>query len=227
MSTRAATVATRQRAVKQVASANPAPRSTAKPATIERSGPVKRTKVAKPAAEPLFQLVRALPGGGFEDATELLSKGELLAMLAEEIMNNPAGPGKKVVPFKIPASLPKVVDMLYQTRQDRLNYDHKSAAMKVHERALREHLIDTLPKSDSTGVAGRLALAQVKIEDTATVTDWEVFYKNLKKTGQFDLLNKALNRSAVKERWNAGKEVPGVGHFDNVKISLTKVGGGT
>ena len=51
------------------------------------------------------------------------------------------------------------------------------------------------------------------------------FYAHLKKTGDFELLNRALNRAAVNERWAAHKQVPGVGKFHVKKVSCTKLGG--
>lgn len=166
------------------------------------------------------------PGDGLIAGNyEQMTKAEILSTLADEVLSGPAAVIPKNKVFKIPAKLAAAADLLYTTRQERLALNKHVEAMKVHERALKEHLIDSLPKSDASGVAGKVARAQVKIEDEPIVEDWETFYKGIKKTGAFELLNKAPNRRAIKERWNNGKEVPGVGHFDNVKISLTKVGG--
>jgi len=36
-------------------------------------------------------------------------------------------------------------------------------------------------------------------------------------------MQKRLIDGAIKERWEAGKEVPGVGHFNAVSVSINKV----
>ena len=59
--------------------------------------------------------------------------------------------------------------------------------------------------------------------DEPVVQDWDKFYANLKKKGEFDLLNRALNKRAVKERWEDGKTVPGVGTFKVTTVSVTKL----
>lgn len=196
--------------------------------TVVETVKVRAPRRAKAVEEPRFALVPIEDApAGYLGPDAAMTKGEVLSMLAEEVLGEPVGAGSKnrVAPFKIPRTLAAAADMLYTTRQERLAINKRVEAYKVHERALREHLIDNLPKSDATGAAGKIARAQVEIEDTPVANDWDAVRKHIKKTGDFDLLNKAINRKAIKERWMAGKEVPGIGHFDNVKISITKVGG--
>lgn len=129
----------------------------------------------------------------------------------------------KAKPFKIPKSLAACADLLYSTRQARLDMQKQVDALKEQENALRDYVIENLPKSNATGVAGKLARIQVVTAIEPVVEDWDALYKTIKRTGHFDLLNRALNRSAVRERWNAGKTVPGVGEFTAVKVSINKL----
>lgn len=139
----------------------------------------------------------------------------------------------KFVPPKKPAN---GVDQLYETREKRLGLDRESTVLKETEGNLREWLIETIPKSDATGIAGKLARATVVTKVMPVPEDWSKIYKFIvdtymdhvkKKTGQqdgvFALLNKALNTSTVSEMWEAGKTVPGVGKFNAKAISLSKV----
>lgn len=125
--------------------------------------------------------------------------------------------------FKLPKTLAACADMLYELKTE------KSAAQKVvdeieaKQKALQAHLISTLPKSQATGVSGKLANAKIVTEDVPKVEDWPTFYAHIAKTKSFDLLNKAVNKAAVKERWDAKKKIPGMGTFKAVKVSLTKV----
>jgi hypothetical protein len=55
------------------------------------------------------------------------------------------------------------------------------------------------------------------------VADWDKLYAFVKKTGSFDLLQRRLTDSAIQERWEAGKSVPGVETFNAVSVSINKV----
>lgn len=149
---------------------------------------------------------------------------------------NPAGTTVEVVegpleaflrrfkaPTKVPKSYGAVADLLYTTRQERLDLSKAVAALEDYEKALKQHLIDNLSKNESTGAAGKVARAQIVVEPVPQVQDWDEFYKHIKKTGSFELLNRALNRTAARERIDNGKTIPGVGTFDAVKVSVTKV----
>lgn len=125
--------------------------------------------------------------------------------------------------FKLPKSLGACADRLYELRQQRLAVQKEVDKLAAEEAALREHIINTLPKSEASGIAGKLARVTVVTKQVPQVKDWDAFYKFVKKTGSFDLLQRRLTDQAIKERWEAGKEVPGVEHFNAVSISLNKV----
>ncbi len=55
------------------------------------------------------------------------------------------------------------------------------------------------------------------------VKDWDKFYAFVKKTGQFDLVQRRLADTAIRERWDNGKEVPGVEAFGAVSVSLNRL----
>lgn len=132
-------------------------------------------------------------------------------------------PAKPKPAFKVPKAIGAVVDLLYRTRQDRLVEQKDIAEFEAREKALKEHLIATLPKSDSTGASGKVAHARVTTKQVPTVEDWEELYRFVKKHDRFDLLQRRLNEAAVAEMWDAGKKVPGVGSFTAVGVSVTKL----
>lgn len=130
---------------------------------------------------------------------------------------------KKPAAYKVPKTLGACADALYTTRQDRLVMQKDVSEHEVREKMLKEHIINTLPKSESTGVAGKLARVSVTSKVIPVVTDWEALYKYILKTKSFDLLERRLNGQAVHERWEAGKEIPGVGTFNAVGVSVNKL----
>ena len=125
--------------------------------------------------------------------------------------------------FKFPKALGACADRLFQVREERLKIQKQVELLASEESAIKEHLINTLPKSDASGVAGKLARVTIVTKQVPQVKDWDAFYKHVKKSGDFDLLQRRLTDSAIKERWEAGKEVPGVEHFNAVSVSINKV----
>lgn len=114
-------------------------------------------------------------------------------------------------------------DLLYKANEERLAQQKVAEATKKFVTKLEKWFIQELPEVDSTGIAGKLARVQIKQKERPSVIDWEKFYNHIKKKGEFELLNRAVNAKSVKERWEAGKEIPGVEHFRYKSVSLTKV----
>lgn len=125
--------------------------------------------------------------------------------------------------FKFPKALGACADRVYELRQQRLEMQRAVDAIEAEEKALKEHIINTLPKSEATGAAGKLARVTVVTKQVPQVKDWDRFYAYVKRSGHFDLMTRHVNDAAIKERWKAGKEVPGVGHFTAVTLSINKV----
>lgn len=125
--------------------------------------------------------------------------------------------------FKFPKAPGACADLYYQLRERRLEAQKQVEAIEVQEKALKEHLINTLPKSEASGVAGKLARVTVVVKQVPQVEDWNKFYKHVKKTGDFELLQRRLGDTAIRERWENGKSVPGVKSFNAVTLSVNKV----
>ena len=125
--------------------------------------------------------------------------------------------------FKFPKTMGACADRLYELRQKRLEEQKKVDLIEAEEKALKEHIIQNLPKSEASGVAGKLARVTVVTKEVPQVEDWDAFYKYVKRTGAFDLMQRRLTDAAVKERWEAGEEIPGVKHFNVVTVSINKV----
>jgi hypothetical protein len=123
----------------------------------------------------------------------------------------------------LPKTLGACADMLYKLRDQRYALRAQIEELEEQESAIKDHLIKNLPKSQSKGISGKVANVKVESRDEPVVQDWDKFYANLKKKGEFDLLNRALNKRAVKERWEDGKTVPGVGTFKVTTVSVTKL----
>lgn len=142
----------------------------------------------------------------------------------------------KKIALKLPKALGACVDLYHSLRAKRLANDKLSTEMKAEETFVSEHLISKIDKTSSVGVVGKEYKALVISDVQYQVEDWKKFYAHIQKTGEFDLLNRALNQAAIKERVNAqerppGKRgenwkpklPPGVKTFPVTKLSVTKV----
>lgn len=127
------------------------------------------------------------------------------------------------IKYKFPKALGACADKLYQLREARLAKQKEALDLETEEKALKEHLINTLPKSQSSGIAGKVARVTVIKKPVPQVKDWDKFYKHIKKTGDFELLQRRLTDTAIKERWENGKTIPGVESFNVVTVSINKV----
>ena len=123
----------------------------------------------------------------------------------------------------LPRNAGECADLLYRTREARLAVQRQVDKLTAAENKLKEYFIETLPKSEASGLAGKLARVQIEVKPIPQVEDWEKFYTYVRKHQAFELLQRRLNEGAVRERWDDKQEVPGVGVFNAKKVSCTKL----
>lgn len=126
------------------------------------------------------------------------------------------------------AKLPKakmgaLVDKYHDIRELRLALGKVAEQVEAEEKRITEHIINNVDADAEGGAVGKRYKGIIKREQVPVPEDWDAIYAHIKKTGNFDLLNKALNRAAVKERWEDGKTIPGVASTQVKKLSVTKV----
>ena len=125
--------------------------------------------------------------------------------------------------FKVPKALAACADLYYETRQRRLEIEKSTADLREQERILKEHLIQSLPKSKAQGIAGKVCRVQVVVKPVPQVADLASFTAFAKRKGNEDLMKHSMNPAAVKERWENGVAVPGIERFNVVDLSFNKL----
>ena len=135
---------------------------------------------------------------------------------------------EKTVTFTPPKTLALCADQLYSTREHRLALQKEVDALQSQETSLREHIINTLPKSEATGVAGKLVRVSIAEKIIYQAKDWDgiraYIIKNQKKNpGVWALLNKAVNAKTAGEMWDAGVRVDGLEQLKVRTLSMNKV----
>jgi hypothetical protein len=166
---------------------------------------------------------KAISAPDVDIAKELITAAKALAPAVkrlEAIM-------KKLDPKKLPIG--SVSDLLYDLRDLRqmvgVLTDPLTEVIGPAIKTLEEHFIQTLTIGESSGVQGKYSRVQVTDSVVPVVADWDKFYAYIKKNSAFELLNRAVNRDAVRERWDAKKQVPGIDSFHAKKVSCTKLTG--
>lgn len=116
--------------------------------------------------------------------------------------------------------LGKRADAYATLKAQRLAADKVAAALKAEESKAKAFLMETMLAQEITAIGGsviRLELDSEAVQEPV-VEDWTKLYKYIQKTGDFSLLEKRIGKAAVKEQWENGKKLPGVGSFPVWKL---------
>ena len=124
--------------------------------------------------------------------------------------------------FIVPKTLGGCADKLYDVRAEKAQVKKVLAELDEQEKILKNHIIDELPKSQAEGITGRKAKVTINTKKIGSVKDWDMLYKYILRHKHFSLLQRRLSDSAVQERWEDKKKIPGVEPFTVVKVSCTK-----
>jgi hypothetical protein len=181
------------------------------------------TKKAKKETETVAKSVKATKKTTKADPPWLPGAKEATRALDEKPKKS-----KVVKPsFKIPKKIGDVADMLYDTRQTRLDLGRKVSEYQSQETQLKNYIIDNLPKSSQTGASGKVANVKVVQDTVFQAEDWDKLYEWIKKTGNFQVLNRALNQTSINDIYeNSDKKfkgIPGIIQQGITKVSVTKV----
>lgn len=130
---------------------------------------------------------------------------------------------KKVkLKYKVPKTVGAAIDLLQTIRAKRQALTTQAEAEKSQESLLHTTILNMFKKTELDGAKGKLATASIGKNDVANLKDDRKFFAYLKKTGDFDLIQRRLSNEACRLRWADGKTIPGVEAFTVVKINLTK-----
>ena len=135
----------------------------------------------------------------------------------------------KIRAARLPKSLGACVDKFHEARATRLAAKKYMDDLKEEENRIYTHILDNIPKGDG-GAVGKQFKAVRTEENKFSIKDDALFYAHVKRTGSFDLLNRAINQKAVRERLDDPKYikkfpdgVPGTKSFKVFGLSITKV----
>jgi hypothetical protein len=118
--------------------------------------------------------------------------------------------------------LAKQYDFFKASRLAKQKETDKLEEKEVHFKTALMDMLHAL-KVRSVGSKEKVYAIVPKIKPS--VTDWTKLYAHIKRTGNFELLQRRVGEKAVAERWDLGKKVPGVEQFPVETLSVTKAKG--
>lgn len=119
--------------------------------------------------------------------------------------------------------LARLADSYIAARNARLALAKEVDKLQETESELKASLMAALSSAGAMGVAGKAGRVTLVTKEEPTVRDWQAFYAYIVRNDAFDLLQKRLSAPAVRERWEAGATVEGVGTIPVTNLSITKL----
>ena len=116
-----------------------------------------------------------------------------------------------------------LVDHFKAAERARLDASKIVDELKEKEVLAKKVLIIGLNALKIDAIGGADFVVQRTVVNEPTVEDWDKFYSYILKTKDFSLLERRPGKAAIKERWDDGKQVPGIAHYPVDKLSFTKV----
>ncbi len=129
---------------------------------------------------------------------------------------------------RIPSKIGGLLDRYFQLDQQKKALEKETAQVKSEISGLEELIFAKFKKEDIHGTRGKFCQATANPQIVPVAEDWEAIYKYIakgKNRERFDLLQKRLAVTAIRERWENNVKIPGVGSFEKMKLSVRKIKG--
>ena len=115
------------------------------------------------------------------------------------------------------------VDQLYLLREEIKRHNHEIEGLRSKAHQIEQDLLKSFVQADLLGATGKLGRLTIKLVMEPTIEDFVLVFRYASRTKNYGLLQRRLNAQAVRELWDVGKEIPGVGTFNRTKISVLKL----
>lgn len=118
-----------------------------------------------------------------------------------------------------PKDLGNLADQYWHAYNKRLNAERAAKELKGIESKLYAQLVTELRSQELTSIGGHDVRLTLTTTTEPVVKDWQQVYAYMTENQDFSLMQKRLAASAIKERWDAGEQIPGVETFVVHKLS--------
>lgn len=125
----------------------------------------------------------------------------------------------------VPNSIGALADLYSETRELRLAMQKAVDEVKARETEIHKMILGALAESPDNGAAGEKYRVQLVKKTFYGAKDWPALHAWIQQNGMFELLQKRLSDTAVKELHEAYNQLPpGVEQTEVDALSFSKVG---
>lgn len=125
----------------------------------------------------------------------------------------------------LPESIGALADLYGEARELRLGMQKVTDAVKDREVEIYKAIMAALEESPDSGASGQHYRVQLVDKDVFSATDWQALHSWIAQFQQWQLLQKRLLDSAVKEMFEEyGQLPPGIDKKTIPNLSFSKVG---
>jgi hypothetical protein len=121
----------------------------------------------------------------------------------------------------ISSHLPDLINNYISIRAQRLVADKEAATLKETEDDIGKLIIEKFRAGNISAQGagnGLIKMAEV-VEPVAE--DWPQVWGYIEEHQAWELVHKRITVTAVRERWEAGEEIPGIGRMTKYKLSVS------
>jgi hypothetical protein len=130
---------------------------------------------------------------------------------------------KTFKPVKTAKAMGNLADTWFDLRAQRLELDKQVKDLQAQESAAKEALLKSLGNEGVTSVGGKTVKVERVPKKKPIAGDWDKIRQYIVENDAWDLLQKRLGVTAVKERWDDDVDIPGIESYDYDDISYSKV----
>lgn len=114
------------------------------------------------------------------------------------------------------------IEEVYAIREKRLKLQREVAKLEQEEKDILYDIQKEMKASGQTTYTAGDYVVELKEKEAPNVTDWPALLDYIRQTGEVDMLQKRVTDSAVKARWDAGVDLPGVTKVARITVTVTK-----
>ena len=114
-----------------------------------------------------------------------------------------------------------MTDKLFDLREKKRELEDKIKALETEAGEIEEVLMGRLEAEGTRNGSGRKASISITVTEVANVIDWDDFHKWIKRTGNFQVLQRRVSDAAWREvRDLKGVAPPGTQTFSKKRLNL-------
>jgi hypothetical protein len=123
--------------------------------------------------------------------------------------------------MNISSHLPDLINQYISIRAQRLILDKEAASLKETEDDIGKVIISKFREGNITAQGATNGLIKMTEYEEPLAEDWDQIRTYIIQKNAWELVHKRITVTAVKERWEAGEQVPGVGRMTKYKLSVS------